>query len=48
MTERRPPRGLLFPVLLIALGALLLLGNLGLIPPLSWRAILSLWPLWKD
>lgn len=45
MTERRPPRGLLFPVLLIALGALLLLGNLGLIPPLSWRAILSVWPL---
>lgn len=44
-----PPRerngDLVFAALLIALGALFLLGNLGVIRPLSLRAVLSLWPL---
>ena len=35
----------MFAALLVALGALFLLGNLGLIPPLSLRSVLSLWPL---
>lgn len=30
---------------LIALGGLFLLGNLGVIPPLSLRSVLSLWPI---
>ncbi len=38
-------RGYLFPAILIALGLLFFLGNLGYIPPLSARALLSLWPL---
>lgn len=45
MSENRPRRGLLFPALLITLGVVFLLGNLGLIPPVSVRAIVSLWPL---
>jgi hypothetical protein len=35
----------LFPAFLIALGGLFLLGNLGLIAPISFRSLLSLWPL---
>ena len=30
---------------LIVLGGLFLLGNLGVIPPLSLRSVLSLWPI---
>ncbi|MBI2773868.1 MAG: hypothetical protein HYX56_05195 [Chloroflexi bacterium] len=37
--------GLLWPVVLIALGAVVLLGNLGYVPPVSWRALAALWPL---
>src|SRR5688500_2224243 len=36
---------LVVAALLIALGALILLGNLGVITPLSFRSVLSLWPL---
>lgn len=46
--ERRGPRarrGLLFPAVLIVLGVVFLLANLGYIPPLSVRAIAQLWPL---
>ena len=35
----------MFPALLIALGSLFLLGNFGLIAPISMRSVLSLWPL---
>ena len=42
MTARR---GVFWPLLLIALGVLFLMGNFGLISGVSWRAILSLWPL---
>jgi hypothetical protein len=37
--------GLMFPAALIALGGLFLLGNFGVIAPLSMRSALSLWPL---
>jgi hypothetical protein len=37
--------GLLVPAILIALGGLFLLGNTGVIAPLSVRSVLSLWPL---
>jgi plastocyanin len=37
--------GLIVPAILIALGGLFLLGNAGLIAPLSVRSVLSLWPL---
>jgi hypothetical protein len=42
---RRPRRGLLFPAVLILLGVVFLLGNLGYIPPVQLRAIVQLWPL---
>lgn len=35
----------MFPALLIVLGGLFLLGNFGLIAPISMRSVLSLWPL---
>jgi hypothetical protein len=38
-------RGLFWPLLLIALGLVFLLGNFGFISGVSWLAILSLWPL---
>ncbi len=41
----RRRRGLLFPLLLIVVGALLLAAEYGYLPPLSVRALLSLWPL---
>ena len=37
--------GLVVPAILIALGGLFLLGNAGVIAPLSVRSVLSLWPL---
>ena len=43
---RRPRRrGYLFPLILIAIGVLFLLGNLGYLPPITWQALLSLWPV---
>jgi hypothetical protein len=41
----RPRRGVFWPLLLIALGLVFLLGNFGLISGVSWLAIASLWPL---
>ena len=35
----------MLPAALIALGGLFLLGNFGLIAPISMRSVLSLWPL---
>lgn len=40
-----PPRGLFWPLLLIALGLVFLLSNLGFIRGVSWLALASLWPL---
>jgi hypothetical protein len=42
---QRPSGNLVFAALLIALGGLFLLGNLGVIAPLSLRGLFSLWPL---
>lgn len=42
---RHRRRGYLWPMLLIAVGVFFLLGNLGYLPPLSWRAVGSLWPV---
>ena len=44
VVRRRGP-SLLLPLLLIALGAVLLAGNLGYVPPISGRALLRLWPV---
>jgi hypothetical protein len=41
----RPRRGVFWPLLLITLGLLFLLQNVGLISGISWLAIASLWPL---
>lgn len=41
----RGRRGLLFPLVLIVLGGLFFAANFGYIPPISARAVLSLWPL---
>ncbi|MDE3112518.1 MAG: hypothetical protein KGK34_06200 [Chloroflexota bacterium] len=38
-------RGFLFPALLILVGGLFFLGNLGYLPPMSWHGVLSLWPI---
>ena len=43
--ERRSLGGLIVPLLLIAVGVVVLLGNLGYLAPISIRAVLSLWPL---
>lgn len=43
--ESRSRGGLLFPLILIAIGVAFLLANLGYLPPISVRAILGLWPL---
>src|SRR5688572_24123395 len=45
VTSRERNGALLLPALLVALGGLFLLGNLGLIAPISMRSVLSLWPL---
>lgn len=49
MEEKYPARqksgSLFFPIVLIAVGALWLLSNLGLLPALTWEAILPLWPI---
>ena len=41
----RRRRGFLFPLLLIVVGALFFASNFGYLPPISARAVLSLWPL---
>jgi hypothetical protein len=43
--RRRSGRSMFGPILLIAIGALLLLINLDMLPELNWRALLRLWPL---
>jgi plastocyanin len=45
ITVRRASDGIVFPAILIALGALFLLSNFGVVAPLSVRSVLSLWPL---
>ena len=45
MESKQPYRSLFWPVLLIGLGVLWLLGSLNLIPALSWGMLGSLWPL---
>lgn len=42
---RRRRESLFGPVVLITAGVLLLLNNLGLLPPLYWEAAIQLWPL---
>jgi hypothetical protein len=44
-TPQRERASLMLPAALIALGGLFLLGNFGLIAPISMRSVLSLWPL---
>ena len=43
--ERRYRRGIFWPLILIALGVIFLLSNLGLIRGDVWDTILNLWPL---
>ncbi len=43
--ERKPGRSMFGPILLIAIGIILLLANLGRLPELNWQAALRLWPL---
>ena len=47
--SRRPERqrrgGIVGPALLILLGALLLMQNLGILPPSAWQDVWRLWPL---
>lgn len=47
MSEERKRRGgsLVFPILLVALGLLLLLDNLGITPGIDWGTIWKLWPV---
>lgn len=42
--SRRPP-SIFWPILFIAAGVLLLLSNLGYLPPLSWGVLWRLWPV---
>jgi hypothetical protein len=43
--ERRSQGGLLFPLILVAIGVAFLAANLGYIQPISIRALAALWPL---
>jgi len=44
--RRRPRRGsLFFPLVLIAIGAVLLLSNLGVIPSIAWGQLIRFWPV---
>jgi hypothetical protein len=43
--QRERSGSIVLPALLISLGGLFLLGNFGVIAPLSLRSVLSLWPL---
>ena len=42
--SRRPP-SIFWPIVFISAGVLLLLSNLGYLPPLSWGVVWRLWPL---
>ncbi len=42
--SRRPP-SVFWPIVFISAGVLLLLSNLGYLPPLSWGVVWRLWPL---
>lgn len=42
---RRPARSLLFPLLLVALGVVFLLNNLGVLGATAWDQLLRLWPV---
>jgi Domain of unknown function (DUF5668) len=37
--------GLVWPAILIAIGLILLLANLGLLPPIAWWSFGLLWPV---
>lgn len=43
--EQRPYRSLFWPILLIGIGVIWLLGNFGLIPNTSLSLLINLWPL---
>lgn len=45
--EEERPRGssMMLPILLIALGSLFLLNNIGILPPLNFNVLARLWPL---
>ncbi len=43
--ENRPYRSLFWPVLLIGVGLVWLLGNLGIVPDVNINLLLSLWPI---
>ena len=42
---RRPRRGLFWPLVLIGVGLIFLLGNYGFIQPVSFLSLLALWPV---
>lgn len=44
--RKRHGRSLFGPIFLIAVGALFLLNNLGMMPSTNWTAVFQLWPLW--
>lgn len=44
-TKRKFPRGLVFPILLIIIGVVVLLDNLGRLPEGAAGTLISLWPL---
>jgi len=44
-TRRRRPPSVFWPIMFIGAGVLLLLSNLGYLPPLSWGVLWRLWPL---
>lgn len=43
--ENRPYRSLFWPIVLIGIGVIWLLGAMGIIPNVSWPMLASLWPL---
>ena len=43
--RRTRRRGMFWPLVLIAVGVVFLLGNYGLIQPVSFLALLALWPV---
>lgn len=43
--ENRPNRSLFWPIVLIGIGVIWLLGAMGVIPNVSWPMLASLWPL---
>ncbi|MGB2983625.1 MAG: DUF5668 domain-containing protein [Candidatus Bipolaricaulia bacterium] len=45
MMSRRPMAGLLIPLILVCVGAVLLLNTLGILPWRSWSEIGRYWPV---